>query len=562
MKMKKLMVTAALTFNAAVALAQSVTLYNTNIVNVENGKIVPNRTVTVKNGIIFQIEESTKSIASGQKDCTGTFLMPGLIDSHVHLGSYAQMPDNLLGLVNAYIEEGVTTIRDLGYADMRRVKKYQQQLKNGDIVGPSVYFASLWAGAEYFRGNRNTKGYPTVNAPWEQEVADSMGVEQLEKMIIEAKDFGCTALKLYHSISSKTLNRIVPLCKKHGIQVWSHFTLFPASAMDVVKSGVESASHAYLIAGMEGAYKEYKSKCFTPEEIAKRRVVFDEMTRRGTVLDATVGIGIGLNYSNPKQRPAYAYQSTEFTKEAYQAGVKIAAGTDFAYMNMGKIESALMDELKLLKDSCGMSIPDVLRAATTVGAELVGKTGKLGVIKEGAEADLLVLRSNPLESLDALHDRATLYIDGKEVKGINKGFGVGKPAPDFTYSDINGKKVSLKDFRGKYVFIDVWASWCRPCRTEIPSIKKLEESLMGKNIVFVSLSCDKKEADWRKAVEQEQLKGIVLHTGGDKAFLDAFNVVSIPRFILIDKEGMILNGSMTYPSNPETGKTLRSLEGL
>lgn len=63
-----------------------------------------------------------------------------------------------------------------------------------------------------------------------------------------------------------------------------------------------------------------------------------------------------------------------------------------------------------------MSIPDVLRAATTVGAEIIGQAGRLGVIRKGAEADLLVLKSNPLESLKALRQRIALYLDGKEVK--------------------------------------------------------------------------------------------------------------------------------------------------
>ena len=75
-----------------------------------------------------------------------------------------------------------------------------------------------------------------------------------------------------------------------------------------------------------------------------------------------------------------------------------------------------MDELYLLTDSCGMSIPDVLRAATIVGAEVLGQIDKLGVIREGAEADLIVLKSNPLESLQALRQQLALYMNGKKVK--------------------------------------------------------------------------------------------------------------------------------------------------
>ena len=105
-----------------------------------------------------------------------------------------------------------------------------------------------------------------------------------------------------------------------------------------------------------------------------------------------------------------------YVSEAYRLGVKIATGTDWVRLENGRINSVFMDELYLLTDSCGMSIPDVLRAATIVGAEVLGQVGKLGVIREGAEADLIVLKSNPLESLQALRQQLALYMNGKKVK--------------------------------------------------------------------------------------------------------------------------------------------------
>ena len=113
--------------------------------------------------------------------------------------------------------------------------------------------------------------------------------------------------------------------------------------------------------------------------------------------------------------PAAPY-AFRYTNEAYRAGVKIAAGTDYADMTKDGYKSVFLKELDWLADSCGMSIPDVLRAATTVGAEILRESGKLGIIREGAEADLLVLRKNPLESLAALKEQEALFIDGKRVK--------------------------------------------------------------------------------------------------------------------------------------------------
>ena len=139
---------------------------------------------------------------------------------------------------------------------------------------------------------------------------------------------------------------------------------------------------------------------------------------------------------------------------------------------------------------------------------------------------------------------------------------VGQPSPSFKYLDINGKEVSLADLAGKYVYIDTWATWCGPCRGELPHLKTLEEKYGKKNIYFVSISCDRDKAAWEKMVKEDKLGGIQLHNGGDNTFMDAYMITGIPRFILLDKEGKIINAKMTRPSNPETAKTFDALEGI
>lgn len=408
MVMKKtIILTALLSALVLVSYGQSVILYNTNIVDVENGKIIPGMTVSVKDGIITKIVKAKKKMKRNQTDYTGAYLMPGLIDSHTHWGNFTMTPEYMRDMTDSYIADGVTTVRDAG-GDVRIVKRYEAKLDSGNIVGPSVYTSSFWAGPKYYGGSarQDTRGYETVNAPWSQEITDSTSLEHLEKIIIEAKEYGCTGLKLYNDISYDMLKKIVPLCHKHGVKPWGHFAIFPATAMDVVKAGVETVSHTYLIDGMEGFTSEFKAKRFSPEEIERRDSIFREMARRGTILDATIKICMTNNMEF----------AARYTNEAYRAGVKIAAGTDWVYMEGDRMKSAFLDELDLLADSCGMSIPDVLRAATTVGAEIIGQSGRLGVIRKGAEADLLVLKSNPLESLKALRQRIALYLDGKEVK--------------------------------------------------------------------------------------------------------------------------------------------------
>jgi thiol-disulfide isomerase/thioredoxin len=132
---------------------------------------------------------------------------------------------------------------------------------------------------------------------------------------------------------------------------------------------------------------------------------------------------------------------------------------------------------------------------------------------------------------------------------------VGQKGLDFTYKDINDKAVSFSDFKGKFVYIDLWATWCGPCKAEIPHMKKIEEDYHGKNIVFVSLSLDKpKDAQkWKDYVTKEQLKGIQLMAdkdfGSDVA--KNYDVNAIPRFLLFDTKGNIINADALRPSNPE-----------
>lgn len=392
--MKKAICILFVLFGVLFASGQSVVLYNANIVDVEKGRIVNGQTVTVKDGVIQKIKKAKRYISKNQLDLTGTFLMPGLIDSHVHWGNFGYTPEYMQKLSEAYLEEGITTVRDVG-GDMRRVKTYMADLDSGRMVGPTVYMSSFWAGPGYFglRGNPDTEDWSSPNAPWSRTVTDTTA-EVLEQWMLEAKDWGCVGFKLYHDISAELLNKIVPLCEKHGMRPWAHFTVKPATSWDVVASGVETVTHAYLAVGIDGEeMKMPDSMRYSPAKIAYRDSLFKEMVRRGTILDATVVVS-----------QSYAPYAFRYTNEAYRAGVKIAAGTDYADMTKDGYKSVFLKELDWLADSCGMSIPDVLRAATTVGAEILRESGKLGIIREGAEADLLVLRKNPLESLATLKE--------------------------------------------------------------------------------------------------------------------------------------------------------------
>ncbi len=136
-------------------------------------------------------------------------------------------------------------------------------------------------------------------------------------------------------------------------------------------------------------------------------------------------------------------------------------------------------------------------------------------------------------------------------------------SPDFSYASIGGKSITLSELRGKYVYIDVWATWCGPCKAEIPFLQKIEETYKNRNIHFVSLSVDKQEdaERWRSYVTENKLGGIQVMADKDfgSDFIKEFSINSIPRFILIDPEGKIVSADAYPPSDPLLPKQLDKL---
>ncbi|KAF2336242.1 TlpA family protein disulfide reductase [Flavobacterium daemonense] len=139
----------------------------------------------------------------------------------------------------------------------------------------------------------------------------------------------------------------------------------------------------------------------------------------------------------------------------------------------------------------------------------------------------------------------------------------GKPSPEFDYENYNGGKTKLSDLKGKYVYIDLWATWCAPCRAEIPYLQEMEEKYHGKNIEFVSISIDKAKDNekWKKFVTDKKLGGVQLFADKDREseFVVNYGVTGIPRFIIVDPKGNIVKSDAPRPSDPELDKQLNAL---
>lgn len=125
--------------------------------------------------------------------------------------------------------------------------------------------------------------------------------------------------------------------------------------------------------------------------------------------------------------------------------------------------------------------------------------------------------------------------------------------------DAEGNVMDFSSLKGSYVYIDLWASWCVPCQKEIPHLQKLEQEMNGKNIKFLSVSIDRKAADWKKKLQQLDLHGLQWHDEGGK-LANALNVKGIPFFLIYDKEGKLYRYNAPRPSSGEKLKAL--LDGL
>lgn len=133
---------------------------------------------------------------------------------------------------------------------------------------------------------------------------------------------------------------------------------------------------------------------------------------------------------------------------------------------------------------------------------------------------------------------------------------IGKPAPTFSLPSDKGETYSLDSFKGKVIYIDLWASWCAPCRAELPNYRKLYEKYKNnQQIAFMGIAVFDGDREWRKALAAEKPTWLQLYDNNG-VVARSYVANAIPKYILIDKNGKVVNFNAPGPGSAEISKLI------
>lgn len=219
---------------------------------------------------------------------------------------------------------------------------------------------------------------------------------------------------------------------------------------------------------------------------------------------------------------------------------------------------AYEQKLDLLRDSASVKQPGY-----TLGKIKQLFTGKVRDYYLNRYVEKRISSANSLEKLNIVQKEMRVFIDAMSNPALKNNIAanftekklqlmqvqIGKPAPAFTLPSDRGKVFNLADFKGKVVYIDLWASWCGPCRQEMPAYKKLSDKFKtNQQVAFVSIAVHDGEKEWRNALKEEKPDWLQLYDK-DGTVAQSYIAYAIPKYILIDKEGKMLSFDAPGPGS-------------
>jgi imidazolonepropionase-like amidohydrolase len=370
------------------------------LIDTRTGAAQPNIAILTRDDRIVEIRPAAGVVAQqGTKvvDIRGKFVIPGLVNTHVHTATEA-VPALARAYLRRELYSGVTTVRDMA-GDVRLLSELQREAQFNETPSPDIFYVALVAGPEFFADPRThsaARGRVAGQVPWMQAITAQT---DLPFAMAQAQGTGATAVKIYADLPGNLVKDISAEAHRQHLLVWAHAAVFPALPSEVAAAGVDVMSHACLLgyelsdppAKTYGYSTPVEAKLLNPSP--RMAALYQTMKQRGIILDATL-----LPYETQQVRGCTAQISAHLAREAFLAGVLLSAGTDDDPV-WDETDSALDTELSLLVAKVGMTPAEALRSATVIGARATGQESDAGSIEPGKLANLLVLNRNPLEKI-------------------------------------------------------------------------------------------------------------------------------------------------------------------
>lgn len=397
-------------------------LKNASIIDVNHETPSKQCNIVIENDVIKAITHEKCDDQNAQIiDLANHYLLPGLIDCHVHVSATkfdladSEIPDTYRGIqAKKYLEDmlqrGFTSVRDAGGADDGLILATANGLIDGPRIFPSIKAISQTGGHGDFH-----KRHHHFDPCFCQEAGSSIaiiadGVAAVQKATREQIRQGATQIKIMASggiasptdrvesvqYSEEEIKAIVDEANHAGIYVMAH-AYAPSAIQRCVRNGVRTIEHGNLLDEETVALMHEKNVFLVPTMVVYHSI-------------ATIGKEEGCPAESIAKLDVVLKNAIRSVKLAREANVKVGFGTDLLGPKAHKMQS----EEFLIRSKGFETAHQIISSATAINAEIIQHKDKLGVIKEGAFADLIVVAGNPLENL------ALLTEQGKHLSLIMK----------------------------------------------------------------------------------------------------------------------------------------------
>lgn len=431
-----------------------------NVVDIEAGELLENRTVVIADGKIASVSSGAEVTADSVIDGSGKYLIPGLWDMHVHFRGGDSLVSENKHLLNLFIANGVTTVRDAGGDITSAVLEWRNEIESGNLLGPRIF----------------TSG-PKLDGPdaaWAGSI-ELASPEEVPAAFDSLESLGVDYVKLYDgSISRDVYLAAIEEAEHRGLPITGHMP-FTVQFTEAVEAGLDATEHMYYVLkgtsskeealteeiiqrqGTEDplGFWEALPRILSTYEEAVARQTYSMMRKNGTAAVPTLHIGEVLAYLDEQDHSGDEYLNyigegiiktydrrlnaalnssaeaqqrrrnlqdkfVELTGELHEAGVTILAGSDSGPFNSFTYPGiSLHKELEALVDA-GLTPAEALRTATINGAAFFGVSEKYGQVKEGFAADLVLLNSNPLQDISNTRDILAVLWQGDRWLGAEE----------------------------------------------------------------------------------------------------------------------------------------------